>query len=89
MYPVCFPLLSIIAMLLAFAHVALMSAFISVMIAYGDDLFRPDFSVKYKELTPITLSTLVIWAIIFVIGLLPAFLLFRRRYRPRRDIRQE
>ena len=94
MYPVCFPLLGIIALLLSFAHVALMSAFVSVMIGYGNKIIDPsridpistvDPEVDLNLLAPIALGTLVIWATIFVIGLLPAFLLFRRRYRPRNN----
>ena len=87
MYPLCFPLLSIIALLLSFAHVALMSAFITVIFSYGNDITRTTqpSPVKLNLLTPFTLGSLVLWAVIFVIGLLPACILFRRRYRPRNN----
>ena len=83
----CFPLLSVIALLLSFAHVALMSALVSVMIGYGSEIIESK-NVEFRYLAPVTLGILVVWAAIFVLGLLPAFLLFRRRYRPRNNAQE-
>ena len=109
----CFPLLCIVVLLLSFAHVALTSAFVSVMIGYGDKIIHPNTGTDAAEfplstpttstliapgsgevpqfylLGPATLGTLVIWGVCFVVGLIPAFVLFRKRHRPRNNLIEE
>ena len=82
-----FLLLSIIALLLSFAHVALSAALASVIILYGNEIIHSDptnLNVDDRFLTfPLwTLSALFLWAWFFTLALIPALLLFWRKYRP-------
>ena len=73
--------LSIIAWLLSISHVALVAAFVSVMINYGQDIISGDLKFSLNLLSLWTLGGLIVWACCFLVGMIPTIVLFRRKYR--------
>lgn len=74
--------LSIIALLLSFAHVALMAALATVMILYSDAIINPpeEFEDSLNTYPLWALGCLGLWAICFIVALIPTLILFRRKY---------
>ena len=74
--------LSILAWVLSLSHIGLVAAFLAVMINYGRDIIHYDLKFSLNLLTLWTLGGLVVWAVCFLIGLIPTAVLFRRKYKP-------
>ena len=75
--------LSITAWLLSLVYTALVAAFVTIMINYGYEIITNDLKFKLNLLSLWMLGSLVLWAVCFLVGIIPTVILFRRKYRPR------
>ena len=73
---------AIIAWLLSLTHAALVAAFITVMINYGSNIIAYPLKFKLNLLSLWTLGGLVVWVVLFLTGMIPTTILFRRKYKP-------
>lgn len=93
-----FPM-GIVAFLLSLAHVGLMAALSSVLILYSyvntststtytEPVITEQLQWLYEGETNLiwSLAALVVWALFFLLTLIPACLLFRRKYKPRNNV---
>ena len=75
--------LSISAWILTISHAALVAAFVSVMVNYGQDIIGDDLKFSLNLLSLWTLGGLVVWVVCFLAGIVTTIVLFTRKYRPR------